>query len=88
MAGEEGFESSSITSCFGESLCEVEGTRCGGSEGGGTRCVVGEGRLFGAWMGLIWLLGFLCEMDRSVANSCCAIGFLERLLRASMGSCL
>lgn len=27
-------------------------------------------------------------MDRSVANSCWAIGFLERLLRASMGSCL
>ena len=34
------------------------------------------------------MLGFLCEMDKSVASSCCAIGFLERLFRASIGSCL
>ena len=90
MAGEEGFESSSMTSCFGESLSEEGGTRCGGSEEAGARwwCVVGDGRLVGAWRGLIWLFGFLCEMDKSVASSCCAIGFLERLLRASMGSCL
>ena len=90
MAGEEGFESSSMTSCFGESLSEEGGTRCGGSEDEGTRCwcVAGDGRLVAAWRGLIWLLGFLCEIDKSVASSCCAIGFLERLLRASMGSCL
>ena len=90
MAGEEGFESSSMTSCFGESLSEEGGTRCGGSEDAGTGwwCVVGEGRLVGAWRGLIWLLGFLWEMDKSVASSCCAIGFFERLLRASIGSCL
>ena len=90
MAGEEGFESSSMTSCFGENLSDVEGTRCGGSVDAGTRCwcVLGEGLILGASRGLIWLLGFLCEMDKSVASSCCAIGFLERLLRASMGSCL
>ena len=51
-------------------------------------CVEEEGRLVGTGWDLIWLLGFLCEMDKSVASSCCAIGFLERLFRASMGSCL
>ena len=91
MAGEQGFESSSMTSCFGESLSEEGGTRCGGSEDAGTMwwwCVEEEGRLVGTGWDLIWLLGCLCEIDKSVASSCCAIGFLERLLRASMGSCL
>ena len=81
-----------MTSCFGESRSEEEeGARYEGSEDAGTMwwcCVEGEGRLGGAGRDLIWLLGFLCEMDKSVASSCCAIGFLERLFRASMGSCL
>ena len=80
-----------MTSCFGESRSEEEGTRYGGSEDAGTMwwwCVEEEGRPVGAGIDLIWLFGFLCEMDKSVASSCCAIGFLERLFRASMGSCL
>ena len=31
-AGDEGLESNSMTSCFGEILPNVDGVRCGGSE--------------------------------------------------------